>query len=171
MDSMISITSARRMVRKSRFAHFGRIWTARLRRSSSAERGRLWRPACSFRYRPARASKVRVGAASRSAFRASIGLVPSDLRGHVLGALAGGFKRGRRIGAYGGAQRLAGVGMTEAIGERACAVGSDAQDESSLAQICDLEPAVTRWPCSAERVGQNLAHGYSLRRKSLVWSH
>jgi hypothetical protein len=84
-----------------------------------------------------------------------------DLRGHVLGASAGGFELGRRIGPDGGAQCLAGVGMTEAIGERAGTVGGDSQNESGLPQVCNLKAAAPRWLCAAQRVGQNLAHGCS----------
>src|SRR5262245_53330093 len=72
-----------------------------------------------------------------------------DLRGHVLGALARGFKRCGGVGADGGAQRLAGVGMTEAIGERAGTVRGDSQNKSGLPQVCDLEPFAAGWLCAA----------------------
>src|SRR5262245_14535836 len=91
-----------------------------------------------------------------------------DLRGHFLGALARGFERRGRVGADGGAQRLASVRVAEAVGERASAGGGDSQNKSGLPQVRDLEPADARGLCAAQRVGQNLAHGCSFGGKSLV---
>src|SRR5262249_15557281 len=87
------------------------------------------------------------------------------LGGHVLGPLACSFKCRGRVGADGGALRLAGMGMPEAVRERASAGGGDSQNKSGLPQVCDFEPAAPRWLCAAQRVGQNLAHGCSFRRK------
>src|SRR5262245_39217127 len=89
------------------------------------------------------------------------------LGGHVLGPLARGFKRRGRVRADGGAQRLPAVRVAEAVSERAGTIGGDSQDESSLPQVCELEPAAARWLGAAQRVGQNLAHPSSFRRK--VW--
>ena len=114
----------------------------------------------------ASAWNVRVGAASRSAFLASMGLLPvRDLRGHFLGAPARGFKRRSRIGADSGAQRLAGVGMAEAVSERASAIGGDAQNKSGLPQVCNLEPAACAAASSCKGVRQNLAHTVFLSEK------
>src|SRR5262245_18510107 len=94
------------------------------------------------------------------------------LGGHVLGPLARGFKRRGRVGSDGRAQCLARVGVAEAVSERAGTVGGDSRNESGLPQVCGVEPAAPRWVGAAQRVGQNLAHGCSFRRKSLPsWGH
>ena len=87
---------------------------------------------------------VRVGAASRSAFLASIGFAPPATWAAIsLARLRAASSVSCGIGADGRAQRLAAVWVAEAIGERASVVRGDSQHEPGLPQIRDLKPAAS----------------------------
>ena len=95
---------------------------------------------------------MRVGAASRSAFLASMGLdAARNLRGHFLGSPSSSFKRRSRVRADSRAQCLAGGGMAEAVGERASAIGRNSQNKARLPQVRDFEPAAARRLRPAQR--------------------